>query len=79
MQFKLDILQPVEDLRRIEDALLAADPAALVDIDPAGVTLRIASSLGADELCRLVADAGYPVEHDRIVSVPSECCGGCGG
>jgi hypothetical protein len=79
MQFRLDILKPVEDLRRLEDALLAMDPAALIDIDSAGVTLRIASILGADELCRLVTDAGYPVEHNQLVGVRSECCGGCGG
>ena len=79
MQFKLEITRPVADLRRIEDALLAIDPAALVDVDAAGVSLRVASILGADELCRLVTDLGHPVERSRIVDVASECCGGCGG
>jgi hypothetical protein len=79
MHFKLETTRPVTDLRRLEDALLAVDPAALVDIDCAGVNLRVASILGADELCRLATDAGVAVERNRIVDVPSDCCGGCGG
>jgi hypothetical protein len=79
MQFRIEITRPVTDLRLLEDALLALDPAALVDIDPAGVNLRFASVLCADELCRLVTDIGYPVERGRIIDIPSDCCGGCAG
>ena len=79
MQFRIETSRPVPDLRRLEDALLAVDPAALVDMDVAGVNLRVASVLGADELWRLVSAAGCAVERARIVDVPSGCCGGCGG
>ena len=79
MQFKLEISRPITDLRHIEDALLALDPAAVVDSDVAGINLRVASTLGAEELLQVVTKAGYTVEHGGIVGVPSECCGGCGG
>jgi hypothetical protein len=79
MQFKLELGAPVTDLPRLQAALLSLDPAALVDIDDAGTRLRVASILDAEALYRLVAGAGYPVERSRIVGVPSECCGGCGG
>ena len=79
MQFKLQVSRPVTDLRPIADALLAQDPAAVVDADAAGIHLRVASTLGADELLRIVNAAGYHIAHGAIVGVPSECCGGCGG
>jgi hypothetical protein len=79
MQFKLEITRPIPDLQRIEALLCDADPAALVGMDRAGATLRLASSLGKQELCELFGQAGYPVRRDELLDVPSECCGGCGG
>ena len=84
MQFTLDITQPVTDLHRIEDALLAIDPAAMIDLvhasaNQVGATLRVASTLEAAELSEVISRAGYPVEREQLVSVRTECCGGCGG
>lgn len=79
MQFKLEIVQPVTDLRRIEDTVRGLDPAALVDIDPTGSHLRVAAAIGRDALCRLFAQAGYPVARAQLIDVPSDCCGGCAG
>jgi hypothetical protein len=79
MQFRLDIVQPVTDLHRIEDVIRDLDPAAIVDIDPSGSHLRVAAAIGADALCRLFARAGYPVAREQLVGLPSDCCGGCAG
>ena len=79
MQFRLDIARPIETLGPLEAALRAIDPAALLDLGPDGATVRVASVLGADELCQLATDAGFPVERSRIVGVRSDCCGGCAG
>ena len=79
MQFKLEVSRPISDMRRIEDAVRALDPAAVLDSDVAGINLRVASALGVEELLQVVTNAGYAIEHSCIVAVPSECCGGCGG
>jgi hypothetical protein len=79
MQFKLRITRPVIDLRGLEDAVRAVDPAALLDLDPAGVHLRVATTLGPEELCRRLTWAGCAVSPAELQGVPSECCGGCGG
>ncbi len=63
----------------IEHAIRAVDPAALVDIDPAGPTLRVAATVDLPQLLALLNRAGYPVSHHHVVQVPSTCCGGCSG
>ena len=84
MQFTLDITRPVTDLHVLEEAVLAVDPAAMIDLvhasaNQVGATLRVASTLGADELSDVFTRAGYPVERGQLVGVPSVCCGGCSG
>lgn len=79
MQFRIHIAGSKPDLDAIGDALLAVDPAAMLDIDSSGRTIRIAASLGDAELMALVRDAGLPIAPDQLERVPSECCGGCGG
>ena len=79
MQFKLRITRPVTDLRGLEDAVRVADPAALLDLDPAGMHLRVATSLAPEELCRRLTWAGCEATTNQLQGVPSECCGGCGG
>ena len=71
---KLSLPQP--DL--IEGALLDADPAAVFDIDPAGV-LRIATSLSVDELRALLRTLDCEVAREQVEVLPSICCGGCSG
>jgi hypothetical protein len=79
MQFKLPLDRPIPDLHRLQSLVRDEDPAALIGLDRAGATLRIASSLRRHELCVLLERAGYPVQSNALLDVPSECCGGCGG
>ena len=79
MQSTIRITGSPPDVGAIEEAIRAADPAALVDIDPTGRMLRIATSVDAVQLLGAMRKAGYPVKEDQLERVPSECCGGCGG
>ena len=79
MQFKINTAGVVSDLDAIESALLSLDPAALVDIEQATRTLRIAATLHDSELVAVMSRAGMPITLEQIEHVPSECCGGCGG
>lgn len=67
------------DADAVRDALLASDPAALVDADGPSGALRVSTYLDADELRGVLGSAGLPVEAGQIVRQPSNCCGGCGG
>ena len=79
MEYHIDISGPAPDLVAVEDALLSADPSALVDIDPASPKLRVATSVDARQLAVLLGQAGYPVTPEQITQLPSICCGGCSG
>lgn len=63
----------------IEHAIRAVDPAALVDIDPAGPALRVAATVDLPQLLTLLNRVGYPIGRHHVVQVPSICCGGCSG
>jgi hypothetical protein len=41
--------------------------------------LRIATSLGVEDLSALLSEAGLPTDARHIVLQPSVCCGGCSG
>jgi hypothetical protein len=69
----------VIDPGAIEQAIRAVDPAALVDIDPAGPALRVAAMIDIDQLIALFNQAGHAVRRDQVAQAPSVCCGGCGG
>ncbi len=79
MEFHIQITGPAPDPGVIEDAIRDLDPAALVDIDPSAPTLRIATSVGAQQLIALITQAGYPVSPAQVRQLPSICCGGCSG
>jgi hypothetical protein len=79
MQFRLRITRPGLDPRGLEDALRTADPAAMLDLDPAGMHLRVATTLGKAELSQRLTAAGCATTPESLQDVPSECCGGCGG
>lgn len=70
--------QPV-DLASIEQALLATDPAAMIDLDGLNNVLRVSSYLDGAGLQGLMSDAGFSVPLGDVEQLPSECCGGCGG
>ena len=66
-------------LARIETALRAVDPAAIIDLDPKGPALRIAAAVGAADVRVAMAIAGCPVSEGQVEPQPSVCCGGCSG
>jgi hypothetical protein len=75
MEFHIRLSGSAPDPDIIEDAIRSVDPSALVDIDPASATLRIAASVSVKELVALIGRTGLPVAPSH----PSICCGGCSG
>ena len=55
------------------------DPAALVDLDADGRTIRMATVLTRAEVVACLAEAGLPADDARLRQLPSVCCGGCSG
>lgn len=79
MEFHIAITGSSPDLNAVDTAIREVDPAALVDIDPTGATLRVVASVPVNELAALISQAGYPVVQQQVVQQPSTCCGGCSG
>lgn len=79
MEFHIACDAAMPDIGVIEDAVLEQDPAAVVDLDAAGRTVRVATWIESPELLELLGGAGWAIREDRIVQLPSVCCGGCGG
>ncbi len=79
MKFNIKTHGHAIDVSVIEQALIKADPAAMIDLDKATALLRVSSCLDDAELLSLMTDAGFPIPSANIEGVPSECCGGCGG
>ncbi|WP_166206081.1 hypothetical protein [Cognatiluteimonas telluris] len=79
MEFHITLHGRAPDPLVLEDAIRAVDPAALLDVDPASPTLRVATSLDARQLIALVGEAGYPITPQQVTQLPSICCGGCSG
>lgn len=78
MEFHVRASRPLPPLRVIEDALLAFDPAAVVDIDPAR-GLRVNAAIDTPSLVALLNRIGGAVEPAEVERMPSACCGGCSG
>lgn len=79
MEYHLRIPRLFPEFNAIDDAIRTADPAAMVDTDAEGATLRIATLLPRAQVAELVTAAGYPVARDQVQQLPSICCGGCSG
>ena len=79
MEFHVKLGGTQADLRAIEAAVLAADPAALVDLEASGNVLRIAGAFTALEVNLLLGQSGHPVSPAQVEQLPSVCCGGCSG
>jgi len=79
MEFHITFAGSPPDPIPVEDAIRTLDPSALVDVDPASPTLRIATSVDARQLVALLGQAGYPVAPQQVMQLPSICCGGCSG
>lgn len=78
MEFHVRASRPLPPLAVIEDALLAFDPAAVVDIDPAQ-GLRVNAAIDAAQLVGLINEVGGDVQPAEVEQQPSVCCGGCSG
>ena len=78
MEFHVRASRPLPPLPIIEDALLAFDPASLVDVDLVQ-GLRVNAAIGAAELVQLLNGIGGDVSPAEVEQQPSVCCGGCSG
>lgn len=76
MQYRIPV-DAAPDLPALGDALVEADPAAVVDFD--GVALRLSTCLEPVEFVPVLGAVGLTVAPAHVMRVPSECCGGCGG
>ena len=79
VEFHIHLAGARPDLGAVEVAVLDADPAALIDLDASGNTLRVAGALTAVDLVVLMRHAGCPVMPQQVEQLPSICCGGCSG
>lgn len=79
MEFHVHLAGQRPDLGAVEHTLLDADPAALVDLDASGETLRVAGAFTAVDIVVLMRQAGHPVAPQQVEQLPSICCGGCSG
>ena len=79
MEYAFELPCALPDLSPLDRAIVGLDPAAIVDVDAGGRTLRMATVLTRDELLSCLQAAGLPAEPSRLRQLPSVCCGGCSG
>ena len=79
MEYAFELPCAMPDLSPLDRAIIGLDPAALVDVDAGGRTIRMATVLTRDELLSCLREAGLPAESSRLRQLPSVCCGGCSG
>ena len=78
MEFHVRASQPLPPLAIIEDALLAFDPASVVDVDLVQ-GLRVNAAIDAAARVVLLNGIGARVLPGEVEQQPSVCCGGCSG
>ena len=78
-EFAFEAPVAMPDLSPLDRAIVGLDPAALVDVDASGRTIRMATVLTRDELLSCLEAAGLPADPSRLRRLPSVCCGGCSG
>ncbi|GAA5006323.1 hypothetical protein FNZ56_05295 [Pseudoluteimonas lycopersici] len=79
MEYAFELPCAMPDLSPLDHAIVGLDPAALVDVDAGGRTLRMATVLTRDELLSCMQEAGLQADAERLRQLPSMCCGGCSG
>ena len=79
MKFNIRTNGRAVDVSAVEQALIQADPAAMIDLDRATSSLRISTYLQGNELLTLVKAVDLAVSPADLEHVPSDCCGGCSG
>ena len=67
------------DVAPLDRVIVDLDPAAVVDLDVDGRTIRMATVLTRAELLACLAAAGLPADNAHLRQLPSVCCGGCSG
>jgi len=77
MEFRIRLATVAPDMAAISDALQQADPAAVVDRDPADGSLRATVWMDGEELRLILTQAGYPPQS--VEQQASNCCGECSG
>lgn len=77
MEFRVQLAGTCVDQDTLRMLLLDIDPAAVLDLDRGGATLRVAAETSAKILTELLQRSGCPVPSAQILEVPSFCCGGC--
>ena len=79
MKYLIETSEPESAVAAIEAALLARDPAAVVDIDPHSGDIRVATALDEVGLVAQANRAGLAITPAQVRPLPSDCCGGCSG
>ena len=79
MELDIRISQATVDIAVIEQRLQQADPACVLDLDPANGHLRVSTCASPDEVLQALVASGHPVSAKDVTQVPSVCCGGCSG
>ncbi len=79
MEYRVDLAGATIELAAVNNALRAADPAALADLDPVVDTLRVSTWVDPDALVAVLQRVGLAVDSGQVERVPSVCCGGCSG
>jgi hypothetical protein len=79
MEFSFRTTGAAIDLAALERRLVAIDPAAVLDLDESGQTLRVATTATCDELLACLRAAGMEADAGDLDQLPSVCCGGCSG
>jgi hypothetical protein len=79
MQYEIADVPATLDLALFNRLITDADPAAMVDLAPATRTLRMSTQLGTHAVLDVLGQSGVTVRESDVGTVPSTCCGGCGG
>lgn len=77
MEFRVQLAGLHLDQGALQALLFDIDPAAMLDIDRDGATLRVAAEASTATLTELLQRSGCPVKPAQVLEVPAFCCGGC--
>jgi len=79
MQYEIASVPTTLDLPLFNRLITDVDPAALVDLTADTRTLRMSTVLGTHALLDVLGRSGLDARVADVETVPSTCCGGCGG
>jgi hypothetical protein len=79
MQYEIARVPVTLDLPLFNRLITDADPSAVVDLTEDTRTLRMSTMLGTHAVIDVLGRTGIEVRADDVETLPSTCCGGCGG